>query len=264
MVGHTSVSGIQRKISLGLSLDRALLQVATDGGRYLLKPQAQTFPSLPENEHLTMLLARRVGLELPACGLVRLNDDSMAFLIRRLDRGDGGAKLLQEDFCQLAGQAPKEKYQGSAELCARLLLRYASEPLVETLKLYRLMVFSWWVGNGDLHLKNLSLLCEPDGTYRLSPAYDLVCTALLIQGDQLALPVGGNRKSPSRKQWLEFAKACRLPERAALRVLHELSLALAEVDHVVEGSFLPEETRGLYRGLLRERGAVLSSMRRSE
>jgi serine/threonine-protein kinase HipA len=262
MVGHTSISGVQRKVSLGLSVDRALLQVATDGGRYLVKPQAQTFPSVPENEHLTMLLARHVGLEVPPCGLVRLSDESLAFLIRRFDRGDGGSKLLQEDFCQLAGQAPKEKYQGSAEFCAWLLLRYASEPIVETIKLFRLMAFSWWVGNGDLHLKNLSLLRVPDGTYRLSPVYDLVCTALLIPGDQLALPVGGNRRNPTRKQWLEFAKVCRLPERAAARVLHELSLAPAQVEHLVERSFLPEEMRVRYRGLLCERGEVLVAMQR--
>lgn len=50
MVGHTSISGIQRKISVGLSRDRSTLQVAIEGGRYVLKPQAQTYPHLPEND----------------------------------------------------------------------------------------------------------------------------------------------------------------------------------------------------------------------
>ena len=45
---------------------------------------------------------------------------------------------------------------------------------VELLKLYRLLLFDWWSGNGDMHLKNFSLLTGKDGRHRLSPAYDLV------------------------------------------------------------------------------------------
>ena len=49
-------------------------------------------------------------------------------------------------------------YEGSAELCVRLVRKHASEPLVEVSKLYRRLLFVWWTGNGDMHLKNFSLL----------------------------------------------------------------------------------------------------------
>ena len=63
MVGHTSLSGIQKKISVTLASDRETLQVASAGGRYLLKSQTGTYPSLPENEHVTTRLAELVGIE---------------------------------------------------------------------------------------------------------------------------------------------------------------------------------------------------------
>ena len=99
------------------------------------------------------------GVEHPACGLLTLADGSLAYVVRRFDRPDGGGKLRQEDFCQ-----------------------YATEPAVESLKLFRQMVFCWWTGNGDMHLKNFSLLTGPDGTVRLSPAYDLLCTRVRPRG----------------------------------------------------------------------------------
>lgn len=257
MAGHTSISGVQRKISAGLTADRATLRVEVERGRYILKPAAETFPHLPESEHLTMRLAALAGIEVPPCGLVRLADDSVAYIVRRIDRTPEGRKLRLEDFCQLAGKAPKEKYVGSAELCARLVRRFATEPLIEVLKLYRVLLFGWWTGNGDLHLKNLSLLTGDDGRHRLSPAYDLLSTRLVIPGDPLALPVGGKKEGLGRETWLHFAGHCGLPPRAADRVRAEIVDALPGALALVEASPLPEEMRAAYAGLLRERAGVL-------
>lgn len=253
MVGHTSLSGVQRKISVGLNQDRTTLQVAIEGGRFLLKPQAQTFPHLPENEHLTMKLAKLVGIDVPPCGLVRLRDDSVAYVVARFDRPHGGGKLRQEDFCQLAEQPPKNKYEGSAELCVRLVRKYASEPLVEILKLYRLLVFVWWTGNGDMHLKNFSLLAAPDGLQRLSPAYDLLCTRLVITEDPLSLSVQGRKDGLTRAAWLRFAEYCQIGPRAAERVLDTMAGSLDEALGLVSRSPLPLELRESYAELLTAR-----------
>jgi serine/threonine-protein kinase HipA len=134
MVGHTSLSGVQKKISVNLSTDRATLQVAAAGGRYVLKPQTGTYPALPENEHVTTRLAQLTGIEVARHGLVSLKDGTSAFIVRRFDRLSGGRKLRQEDLCQLAELPPKDKYDGSAELCVKLIRKYASEPPVEMLK----------------------------------------------------------------------------------------------------------------------------------
>lgn len=259
MVGHTSLSGIQRKVSLSLESEPRTLRVAAEGGHYILKPQAQTFPHLPENEQVTMRIAESVGIDIPACALVELEDGSRAYIVRRFDRTADGKKLLQEDFCQLAVRSPKDKYAGSAELCVKLLLRYASAPVVEAHRLFRLLVFVWWTGNGDMHLKNFSLLRHPDGHYRLSPAYDLLSTRLVIPGDELALPVCGKPKSISRRNWLDLASRCSLPKRTAERVLAEIGGAADDASELIGASLLPDAMKQQYAELVWERARTLGA-----
>lgn len=143
MVGHTSLSGAQKKISVNLSADRQTLQVAAGSGRYILKPQTEAYPFLPENEQVTTRLAQLVDIDVGKFGLVSLKEGSLAFIARRFDRLTDGKKLRQEDSCQLAELSPKEKYDASAERCVKLLQKFASEPPVEILKFYRQLVFAW-------------------------------------------------------------------------------------------------------------------------
>lgn len=253
MVGHTSLSGIQKKVSVRLGPDRATLQVALDGGRYILKPQAQTYPHLPENEHLTTCLATRVGLTTAPSGLVRLGDGSAAFITSRFDRLPDGRKLRQEDLCQLAGKSPKEKYDGTAELAFELVRRHAAEPLVELLKLFRMFVFAWWCGNGDMHLKNISLTVGLDRRPQLSPAYDLVCTRLVLPDDPQALPVRGRRDGLTGADWRALAAFGGLPAKAAERVLQSHVAALDAALGLVAVSTLPAEMKRVYRTLLVDR-----------
>ena len=262
MVGHTSLSGIQRKVSVGLTADRATLRVAMEKGHFILKPQAQVFPSLPENEHLTMRIAAAAGLQISPNGLVRLRDGSLAYLTRRFDRTAEGRKLLQEDFCQLGELAPKQKYEGSAELCARVVRCHASEPLVSALALFRQVVFAWWTGNGDMHLKNLSLLRGADGVHRLSPAYDLLCTDLFVEDDQLALPVGGNRRGVTPRQWLGLASYCGLTPRATARALGQVHAALTPALDLIARSYLPDEMKVRYERLLEVRARTMEAAAR--
>jgi serine/threonine-protein kinase HipA len=257
MVGHTSLSGIQKKISINMEPRRAALRVAAEGGRYILKPQTETYPSVPENEHVTTRLAELAGLEVAPNGLVSLKDGSLAYIVRRFDRLSDGHKLRQEDFCQLAEKSPKEKYDGSGELCVRLLRQYASEPLVEILKLYRLLVFTWWSGNGDMHLKNFSLLADDKGIMRFTPAYDLLCTRLVIRNDTLALPIDGRKDNLRRGTWLKFAEYCKLPEKTAIRVLDEQASILKDATQLIDRSFLPDDQKAEYKSLIEDRSGKL-------
>ncbi len=259
MVGHTSLSGVQRKVSVGLTADRATLRVAMERGHFILKPQAQVFPHLPENEHVTMRMASAAGLVVPPHGLVRLRDNSLAYLVRRFDRTVDGVKLLQEDFCQLAELAPKQKYEGSAELGMRLIRRYAAEPGVAGLAFFRQVLFAWVTGNGDMHLKNLSLLRGTDGLYRFSLAYDLFCTDLVIDGDQLALPVGGTRRLVTPRRWMAFAEYCGLPAKATIRVLGEMKAAMVPSLDLLSRCFLPNEMKTRFAKLLKARVATLDA-----
>jgi len=263
MVGHTSLSGIQRKISLELSSERDTLQIAMAAARFMLKPQTPTYPALPENEFVTTRLANLVGIATAVGGLVPLRDGSLAYIAQRFDRLPDGRKLRQEDFCQMASKSPKDKYEGTAELCVRLVRQHATEPGIEVLKLFRLLVFSWWTGNGDMHLKNFSLTADLQGRHQLSPAYDLACTRLVLPNDTLALPVQGRRDDLTRSHWCDLGAYCRLPQRAYERVLDQLAQSCDVACALVNASPLPPAMRGEYTELLRSRSAVLAERRSS-
>ena len=259
MAGKMSISGVQEKISLTLSRDKKVLELAPTGGRYILKPEPARFSSVPENEHVTMCLALLVGIATPPFGLVRLKDGSLAYVIKRFDRRDDGSKLHVEDFCQLSEKPLRDKYQGSGELCVRILRKYASEPLIEVRKLYQLLLFSWWTANGDQHLKNFSLLTSEDHFRRLAPAYDLVCTRLVIPDDQdLALSIAGKKRNITRGLWLDFASYCQIPERAAERLLNNQAAALEPSVRLIHDSFLPSELKTQYEAIVRENTAAIA------
>lgn len=165
------------------------------------------------------------------------------------DRGRGGDR----DPAVRAGAPPGREHR----LPGTPIHRYASEPIVEALKLFRRVALTWWTGNGDMHLKNFALLRGADGLYRLSPAYDLLCTSLLIADEQLALPVGGNRREVTPQQWAEFAAYCRLTSKAAARVLSELRHSLDPAVRLIERSTLPPDMQERYVELLRARAPLL-------
>src|SRR4029078_6273597 len=98
-----------------------------------------------------MNLASLRGIETPPFGLLGLKDGSFAYIIKRFDRTDDGHKLQVEDFCQLRMKPLRGKYDGSGELCVRILKQYATEPLIEIRKLFARFLFGWWVANGDMH-----------------------------------------------------------------------------------------------------------------
>ena len=257
MAGRMSISGVQQKAIVALTADRKRIEFTPSGG--ILKPPINTFPEIPANEHVTMQMAPLVGIEIPPCGLLRLKDGNLAYVIQRFDRLDDGTKLLQEDFCQVAQLPPSQKYDQSAELCVRLLWQYASEPPIASLALYRLLLFAWCVGNGDLHLKNLSLLTTPDGIRRLSPAYDLVSTNLVIENDHMALSIGGKNSNLKRADWLRFGEYCQIPTRAVEEALDKQYRALDEmVDHI-RRSFLSEEKKKNYREIVEKNVAMTAA-----
>ena len=259
MVGRTSLSGVQRKLSLGLDSKRMTLQVEVERRRYILKPPSEAFPALPENELVTMRLADLFDIEVPPCALVPLRDGPLAYLVARFDRPVTGGKLRQEDFCQLDEKSPKEKYDGSAELCVKVTRRFTAEPVLEVLKLFRLVLFGWWTGNGDMHLKNFSLLTASDGRPRLAPAYDLLCTRLVIRDDPLALPVGGRKEKLNRKTWEKFAEHCGLPLKMIARELARPRATLGKAVALIERSPLPNEMKRSYVELLNERARILGA-----
>jgi serine/threonine-protein kinase HipA len=256
MAGKMSISGFQQKISMALTTDHSALVSAPAGGRFILKPQITT-PLVPENEHVTMRMAKRAGVGIPPCGMVRLRDGALAYIVARFDRLEDGSKLHLEDFCQLAELPPSQKYRQTADLWVRLLRQYATEPTVAVYALFRYLVFSYCVANGDLHLKNLSLLRQPDGTRVLAPAYDLVNTQLAIGDQKFAMLVGGADGPIRRSRWEQLAAYARIPPKAANLALGTQVRALEPMVALIRASFLPPEAQVKYERMVRERTGLI-------
>lgn len=254
-IGKMSISGMQRKALMRLSNDKQRLVVATKTSRYILKPQIERYVHVPENEHLSMRIAEIAGVLVPRLGLVHLTDGTLAYIIERYDRTfeKPPRKLNQVDFCQLSERPASQRGGSTAEECAALVARFTSSPAAELRRLFRQLVIAYWIGNGDMHLKNLSLLAKEDGTYALAPAYDLVCT--WIYGDKtLTLSVGGRFKEIRRQDWVAFAsKHARLLTLEAEAILDEVLGHLDEALGLIERSPLPELLRKSYARMLKKR-----------
>ncbi|MCK4602898.1 MAG: HipA domain-containing protein, partial [Phycisphaerae bacterium] len=104
LAGQLSISGVQPKLSVQLEGEK-LLPVARDG-QFILKPQTQDFPKLPQNEYLCMQMGRRFGLNIAPCLLLELADGSPAYLVKRFDRFKKGRRIEKsacEDIHQILG-----------------------------------------------------------------------------------------------------------------------------------------------------------------
>ena len=165
MVGRMSISGVQPKLSVIHDRKRHELTVVDRGGRFILKPPTDRFESLPENENLCMNIALTFGIEVPPHGLLPLIDGKLAYVVIRFDRLDDGSKLQQEDFQQLLDT--HDKYDGSYERIAKFIKKHSGDPDTDLMKLYERAILFFVIGNGDAHLKNFSLIRNPEtGYYR--------------------------------------------------------------------------------------------------
>lgn len=194
---RVSVTGVQPKLSLDITSGREPKKLTIVGlwGNYILKPPSKVYPSLPENEDLVMHLATLCGIKTVPHSLIRLKSGSLAYITKRIDRSKSG-KHHMEDMCQLTERMTEHKYAGSHEQIAKAILKYAANPLLDVINFYELTLFSYLTGNADMHLKNFSLIDEPGIGYHLSPAYDLLCTAVAnpADKDELALTLNGRKR----------------------------------------------------------------------
>jgi len=197
---QTTITGVQPKLSLDLDgKDKNTPQRFTIvglWGKYILKPQTDLYQQLPENEDLTMHLAKIAGIQTVPHSLIRFADGELCYITKRIDRDRKGNKLHMEDMCQLSEHLTEHKYKGSYEQIAKLLLRFSNSPKLDLVNFWQQTLFCWLTGNSDMHLKNFSLYASTKGQYMLSPAYDMLSTVLAMPEDteELALTLNGKKR----------------------------------------------------------------------
>ena len=252
-----SLAGVQLKFSAVMEATGGLTIPAHGvGGSWIVKLPSTQFPAVPENEYVMLELARAVGITVPQLRLVPVSDirglpraaarlDGVALVVQRFDRAAGGRRIHMEDFAQVFGLFPDDKYRHRSYANIAAVL-WAETGEGDTYEFVRRLVFSVLIGNGDTHLKNWSLL-YPDGrTPVLSPAYDFVATFPYITGDKLALNFGGSQSlnEVTVDQVRHFADTAGLPASPVWEIVREVAARTAACWKTLdEKDLLPSEMR---------------------
>ncbi|MFW5821273.1 MAG: HipA domain-containing protein [Bacteroidota bacterium] len=251
-----SIQGVQPKLSAILSFKHEKFEIVDTGGRYILKPQHPHFPQLPENEDLTMRLAEMVGLEIPLHGMIWSKDGSLTYFIKRFDRKGQNDKIPVEDFAQLAGLNRDTKYDYSMEKVVKIIDKYCTFPIIEKVKLFKLVLFNFIIGNDDMHLKNFSII-NREGKIQLSPSYDLINTTIEFKkpDEEIALPLKGKKRKLTKKIIVDYfaREKCELTKKVISNVLDSMYNAIPGWKEVIKISFLSDEMKEKYLDLINER-----------
>jgi len=251
---NSIITGVQKKLSLHLekSKTEARLTLINYPSGYILKPNNSTYPYLSQNEYLTMHLAKLCKIETVPFGLIKLEDGSLSYITKRIDR-IGNKKIAMEDFCQLGNVLTEQKYKSSYERVGKILSRYSDNIGLDYYKLYNLILFSFIVGNSDMHLKNFSLY-KNKGKYVLSPTYDLLNTVIETNDiEELALSIDGKKNNLNKNNFLNLAKKYNLTTIQVDRIFSFYKNKYQQIIKEIENSLLPEDKKTKYKEIINKR-----------
>jgi serine/threonine-protein kinase HipA len=259
VLSQTALTGVQAKLSLHISGNkkgghaRRFTIVGLWGG-YILKPPAQRYPQLPEAEDVTMHLAQIARIRTAPHSLIRMQSGSLAYLTKRIDRIPKG-KLAMEDMCQLTERLTEDKYKGSYEQIGKAIQKYSATPGLDLVNFFELVLFSFVTGNADMHLKNFSLLEQPGIGMTLSPAYDLVNTALVNPADEedLALTLNGRKKKLKKQDFEAAMNSLKMEKKQQENIFNKMIKAAPQWQEQIDNSFMSNEFKKQYKSTIVER-----------
>ncbi len=260
---HVTVPGVQAKLSFHFEAQRGQenrLTLVGVWGNYILKPPTQQFDNLPENEDLTMHLAKLFKMNVVPHSLIRLKSGELAYITKRIDR-IREQKLAMEDLCQLSERLTEDKYKGSMEQVGKVITQYSSNPLFDAQVFFEVALFSFLTGNADMHLKNFSMIDLDNGLTQLAPAYDLLSTRLVIpendDPEELALTMNGRKRKFRIGDFQQLAKSLKLKQKQVDNIFKRFQKVMPTVLDFINNSFLPEDKKLEYKELIQERASRL-------
>jgi len=257
-----TLPGVQKKLSLTLLTEKGRqprLTIVDSPTGFILKPQSQEFTQLPEAEDLVMRMADAADITTVPHAMLYLENDTLAYITKRIDR-KGKRRIAMEDFCQLSEKMTEDKYKGSYEMCAKLLQKWSSRPLLDVTNFYYLLLFCFVTGNSDMHLKNFSLIAEEPGNPILAPAYDLLPANLILKEDkeEMALTLCGKKTKLHYTTFLQLAEHLGISELVVHNLIKKLKGLEPSFMEIIASSFVSEEMKASMRLLVSERLLRLS------
>jgi len=254
------IPGVQPKLSLHLDQNKKerFTLVGLEGD-FILKPPTKQFHQLPENEDLSMHLAEICGINVVPHTLIKLKSGELAYLTKRIDRMDG-IKLHMEDMCQISGNLTEDKYRGSMEKIGKLIFKYSSLKGLDLISFFEITLFSYLIGNSDIHLKNFSLI-KYKKDYVLSPAYDLLSVKLVLPEDkeEMALTLNGKKNKLNKKDFFIFGESIYLSPKTIQNTFDRFKIKLPFLKDFIQISFLEDTSKSKYIELLNERFKIFDN-----
>jgi serine/threonine-protein kinase HipA len=251
-----SIQGVQPKLSAVISVVNQQFEIVDQFGNYIIKPQNDIFPELPENEDVTMKMAKIYGLEVPFHGLVYSKDGSLSYFIKRFDRYGKGKKYATEDFAQLSGNSRDTKYDYTMEKLIKVIDEFCTFPAIAKADFFKRVLFCFITGNEDMHLKNFSVITKA-GKTTLTPVYDFLNSSISIKNPQeeLALSLKGKMSNFKSTELIDYYAKERLElnDKTIDAILSDMNKSLSKWKELVEISFLSNNMKEKYLKLMDNR-----------
>ncbi len=277
-----SVSGAQFKQSLLLEKNKLRLTQPGEIGQYILKPipsrpHFSKAEELPANEHVTMQIAKQAyKINTAACALIFFKNGEPAYITKRFDRKIDGSKIAQEDFASLTGTSKQKdgdnyRSNGSYLDVAVTMKKFVAAFPVEVEKYFERILFNFLFSNGDAHLKNFSLQQTNSNDYLLSPAYDLVNTAVHIPADTFFALEDGLYKTDFESESYQvlgyyayddfyyFGQKIGMIESRVKKILDKYRVANKLTEILIDHSFLSDSVKQLYKDHYLDRLKMLNN-----
>jgi serine/threonine-protein kinase HipA len=249
-----SIQGVQPKLSATISVAKQEFKIVDQFGTYIIKPQNDLFPELPENEDVTMRMAKVFGLDVPFHGMLYAKDGSLSYFIKRFDRYGKGKKIATEDFAQLTGNTRDTKYRFTMEKLVPVIDEFCSFPAIEKADFFKRILFCYVTGNEDMHLKNFSLITK-NGKTTLAPIYDFLNSSIAIKNpeEEIALTLKGKKSNFKATDFIDYYAKDRLQlnEKTVTTILEQMHNAIPKWKELLDISFLSEEMKNKYFELLK-------------
>ncbi|WP_347093686.1 type II toxin-antitoxin system HipA family toxin [Sphingomonas parapaucimobilis] len=230
-----SLAGVQLKFSALKNRGKnggLTIPVSGTGGDWIVKLPSARHPDVPENEFAAMSLASKLGIDVPDIELLPLETidglpdgitryGASAYAIRRFDRTDTGPVHI-EDFAQVYGVYADDKYENASYRQILSVLAIAADE-ASSVEFIRRLTYSVLIGNGDMHLKNWSLIYPDQRRPILAPAYDLLSTVAYIPEEDAALKFHRSRawESFTYRELETIADKARLPSHLVISTAKE-------------------------------------------
>lgn len=229
-----SLAGVQLKFSAIVESKKGLTIPARGvGGSWIVKLPSREYEGVPENEYSMMTLARQIGMDVPAIDLVDVSSiqnlppvveaiDGKAFIIERFDRLDDGSAIHIEDFGQIFGIYPRDKYRNAnyANIGAVVAAEGSNQDIAEFI---RRLTFNALIGNADMHVKNWSMRYLDRRNAVLAPAYDFVATIAYLPDEAAALNFSRTKRFVdfTEDELTHMANRAAMPESLVLETAKE-------------------------------------------